>query len=148
MGDVSVAVYRAPMRSRRDDVDWGAAVERALTTGVCGFGGPKKPSDERLARRIERFRDVDNGSFVWTRDTDGLYWLGRIHGPYFYDNDDAAAAVDLVHVRECHWLATPLPEQKVPAAVIATFRRGGRNFQQTHDRSVVAESQHIWDELS
>jgi hypothetical protein len=133
------------MRSRRDDVDWGAAVERALTEGVCGFGGPKEPSDERLTRRIERFRDVDDGSLVWTRDTDGLYWLGRIQGPYFYDNTDAAAAVDLVHVRECRWLATPLPEHDVPAAVIATFRRGGRNFQQTHDRTVGAESLRIWD---
>ncbi|OBB12814.1 hypothetical protein A5662_07735 [Mycobacteriaceae bacterium 1482268.1] len=145
---MSLAVYRAPMRPRRDDVDWGAAVERALTKGLCGFGGPKEPSDDRQARRIDRFRDVDDGSFVWTRDTDGMYWLGRIRGPYFYDSDDEAAAVDLVHVRECRWLAMPLPEQKVPAAVIATFRRGGRNFQQTHDPTIGAESQRLWDALS
>ncbi len=136
------------MRSRRDDVDFRATIERALALGVCGFGGPKKPSDQRVARRIERFRDVDEGSFVWTRDTDGLYWLGRISGPYLYDSDDAAARVDLVHVRECDWLSTPLLEQAVPAAVVATFRRGGRNFQQTHDSSVGAESQRLWDGLS
>ncbi len=108
----------------------------------------QEPTDERAARRIERFRDVANGSFVWTRDPDGLYWLGRITGPYFYDNDDEAAAVDLVHVRECRWLAEPFLEQSVPAAVIATFRRGGRNFQQTHDATVGAESQELWDEFS
>ena len=141
-------VYRAPMRSRRDDVDLGATIERALARGLCGFGGPHEPSDERTARRIERFRDVANGSFVWTRDPEGLYWLGRITGPYFYDNDDEAAAVDLVHVRECRWLAEPFLEQSVPAAVLATFRRGGRNFQQTHDSTVGAESQELWDEFS
>lgn len=144
MSDVTVAVYRAPMRSRRDDVDVAATIERALSRGLCGFGGPKDPSDERLARRIERFRDVAEGSFVWTRDPDGLYWLGRITGPYFYDTDDEAAAVDLVHVRPCDWLSTPLLEPTVPAAVVATFRRGGRNFQQTHDPNVGEESARIW----
>jgi hypothetical protein len=148
MAGMTVAVYRAPMRSRRDDVDFGATIERALARGVCGFGGPLTPTDERTARRIERFRDVANGSFVWTRDPDGLYWLGRIEGPYFYDTDEAAAAVDLVHVRPTSWLSAPLLEPNVPAAVLATFRRGGRNFQQTHDSAVGAESQALWDEFS
>jgi hypothetical protein len=147
MNDVKAAVYRAPMRSRRDDVDFGATIDRALSRGLCGFGGPKAPSDERLARRIERFRDVADGSFVWTRDPDGLYWLGRINGPYFYDTEDAAAAVDLVHVRECDWLTTPMLEPAVPAAVVATFGRGGRNFQQTHDPAVGDESERLWETM-
>ena len=144
---MTVAVYRAPMRSRRDDIDIAATIERALARGLCGLGGPKMPSDERVARRIDRFRHVDDGSFVWTRDADGLYWLGRIVGPYFYDFDDDAAAVDLVHVRECRWLPEPLLEPAVPAAVLATYRRGGRNFQQTHDSTVGAETLRLWDEL-
>jgi hypothetical protein len=139
-----VPVYRAPMRSRRDDVDVAATIERALALGLCGFGGPREPTDERLVRRIERFRDVDDGSFVWTRDPDGLYWLGRITGPYFCDADEQAVAVDLVHVRECNWLAQPFREPDVPAAVVATFARGGRNFQETHDEAVGEESMRIW----
>ncbi|HKV18062.1 MAG TPA: GAF domain-containing protein [Mycobacterium sp.] len=141
------AVYRAPMRSRSDDVDVAATIERARALGLCGFGERGVPGD-RLARRIERFRDVDRGSFVWTRDPDGLYWLGRITGSYFHDTDEDAAAVDLVHVRECRWLATPLMERDVPAAVVATFSRGGRNFQQTHDANVGAESLRIWRTLT
>jgi hypothetical protein len=134
------------MRSRRDDVDFGATIERALSRGLCGFGG-RGVADERLARRVERFREIDDGSFVWTRDPEGLYWLGRIRGPYFHDADDAAEAVDLVHVRECDWLSRPLLEQAIPAAVVATFRRGGRNFQQTHDPTVGVDSQRLWDDL-
>jgi hypothetical protein len=144
---MTVAVYRAPMRSRRPDIDHGATIGRARALNLCGFGDSGSSAD-RLARRIERFRDVDRGSFVWTRDPDGLYWLGRITGPYFHDTDAAADAVDLVHVRECRWLTEPLLEPTVPAAVVATFRRGGRNFQQTHDPSVGAESQRLWDQLS
>ncbi|MFZ0832799.1 MAG: GAF domain-containing protein [Mycobacterium sp.] len=147
------------MRSRRDDVDVRATVDRARKLNLCGFGGVLTPPpsdlrsalvradeqyDERVARRIARFADVVVGSLAWTRGGDGLFWLGRLEGPYFYDA--GGAAVDLVHVRRCRWLSTPLLERDVPAAVVATFRRGGRNFQQTHDPDVGAQSQRLWDE--
>jgi hypothetical protein len=140
-------VYRAPMRSPCDDVSFEATIDRAKALGLCGFGGAKS-DDDRLARRIARFAEVDDGSFVWTRDADGLYWLGRIDGQYFYDADDAAAAVDLVHVRPTRWLPAPLAEPEVPAAVVATFGRGGRNFQQTHDPHVGPQTRQIWDTRS
>ena len=122
MSDVTVAVYRVPMRSRRDDVEHGATIERALTLGLCGFG--EAADDGRSTRRVERFAEVGDGSFVWTRDTDGLYWHGRIVGPYFYDANDDAAAVDLVHVRECRWLAEPLLEQAASTSSMPIARRG------------------------
>jgi len=149
------------MRSRPHDVAVRATIDRARRLNLCGFGGLLTPppanlptalalADEcygaRFARRIARFADVPPRSLVWTRDTDGLFWLGRIEGPYFYDAQDEAAAVDLVHVRPCTWLSTPLLESGVPAAVIATFGRGGRNFQQTHDPNVGPDSARIWDE--
>lgn len=133
-------VYRAPMRSRRDDIDVQATIDRALAMGLVGFG--EADGDDRLDRRVARFADVADGSFVWTRDTDGLFWLGRIDGPLF--RDDAGAAVDLVYVRPCRWSAEPVLEPEVPAAVLATFARGGRNFQQTHDTNVGEQSAAIW----
>ncbi|GAA1420113.1 GAF domain-containing protein [Agrococcus citreus] len=147
------------MRSRRPDVAEGAAVERALREGLCGFGGvlprvPTDPSeaaasaaafDERLARRIERFADAPEGAFVWTRDEGGFLWLGRIGGPWRYDDRADARAVDLVHVRDCAWLDTPTALQDVPPAVLATFARGGLNWQQTHDAHVSAQSARVWE---
>jgi len=134
-----VDVYRAPMRSPRAEL--AATVDHARSRGLVGFDDG--PPDERLTRRIARFEAVDNGSFVWTRDESGLYWLGRIEGPYRYEPD--GAAVGLVHVRPCRWMAEPLLEPDVPAAVLATFRRGGRNFQQTHDPDVGAQSRRQWE---
>jgi hypothetical protein len=131
------------MRSRDEDVDFQASIDRALTVGVVGFGDADA-ADNRAGRRVARFAEVDDGSFVWTRDTDGLYWLGRIDGPYFYDDGRAAGAVDLVHVRPCRWLPDPVLEPEVPAAVIATFARGGRNFQQTHSDRVGPETERVW----
>jgi hypothetical protein len=135
------------MRSRSDEIDPQATIDRAFRLNLCGFG--RLVTEEgRLARRVARFADVEDGAFVWTRDADGLYWLGRISGPYFYDNTEDAAAVDLVHVRTCDWLPEPVVESETPAAVVATFGRGGRNFQQTHDRTVSNDTQRLWDARS
>ncbi|MBO0679171.1 GAF domain-containing protein [Mycolicibacterium sp. S2-37] len=140
-----VAVYRAPMRSRDDDVDVAATIAHARAHGLCGFGERGVP-DTRLDGRIARFAEARDGSFVWTRGPDGLFWLGRIDGAYFRDAGAAAADVDLVHVRPCRWLPEPLLEPEVPAAVLATYRRGGRNFQQTHDPAVGAQCLRLWED--
>ncbi len=125
------------MRSRDDRIDPQLAVDRALRLGVVGFGQIDVPQ-----RRVDRFADMPDGSFVWTRDEDGLFWLGRVDGPYAYDA--GGEDVDLVHIRPCRWLPEPLVERDCPTAVLATYARGGRNFQQIHDARVGAESLRAW----
>ena len=147
------------MRSRRNDVALAATIARAKALGVCGFGGLLSPPpadvadavelaaaqhDERLARRIARFAEVPVGSYVWTRD-DGLFWLGRLCGPWRYDASAGASQVDLVHVRPCEWREPPLVASEAPAAVLATFGRGGRNFQRINDAAVLDQTQRSWD---
>jgi hypothetical protein len=85
--------------------------------------------DDRVAGRLARFIAVDDGAEVWTRDPAGLFHRGVVTGPWRYDPDPAAYDVDLCQVRPCAWDADALAEHEVPAAVAATFRRGGRNFQ-------------------
>lgn len=133
-------VYRAPLRSRRDDIDPQATLDRAHALGLCGFG--RHGHGDFLTRRVARLAAVPDGSLVWTRDGDGWYWLGRIDGPYFHDAD--GDGVDLVHVRPCTWQSEPVPESRCPAAVLRTFARGGRNFQQIHDHRVAEESERLW----
>lgn len=113
------------MRSRREDVDPWAAVERALERGLCGMGAV---TDERAARRRDRFAAVPDGAVVWTRDPDGRYVRGVLTGPLEADRAPAALEADLVHVRPCRW-SEPVEEHHVPTAVAATYARGGRNFQ-------------------
>jgi hypothetical protein len=139
-----VSSYRAPMRSRLDEVDPALAVARALDLGLVGVGGrlaspPRdladavarvaEEHDEGVAARLERFAAVPVGAEVWTRNAAGLFHRGLIEGSWRYDADPAAYEVDLAHVRACSW-RLPLAEHQVPAAVAATFRRGGRNFQE------------------
>ena len=101
--------YRAPMRSRVDDVDIdaGLAVERAFDLGVVGVGGrlPSPPvdtadavarvsdeHDDRVARRLARFMEVPDGAEVWTRDPAALFHRGVLTGPWRYDAAPAATS--------------------------------------------------------
>ena len=140
-----MAVYRAPMRSRRDDVEPYLAVERALRIGVCGMG---EVTDDRSARRLERFAVAATGSFVWTRDEEGLLHLGLLTGPHRRDESPLAVLADLVHVRDCAWLPDPVPPARVPPAVSRAFARGGRNFQRSHHPTVEALTASVWESES
>jgi hypothetical protein len=140
---VTHPVYRTPLRSRRDDVDHAAAVERALRLGVVGMG---EATDERAERRLDRFAAAPVGAFVWTRHPDGATYLGRVAGALRHD--EAGAAVDLVNVRDCDWIDRPIDASLVPAAVRQTFARGGRNVQQIHPGDVEAETERVWHRLS
>ncbi len=161
-GTAAPIAYRAPMRSRDDAVAAGIAVERALAIGVCGMGGrldERPPSldaalaavdarhGERAARRLERFSVLPDGTFVWTRDVDGLLWLGRLAGEWWYDDAPPAAEADLVHVRDCTWLERPVAASDVPPGVRATFARGGRNGQRIHAAGAGPLSARLWDLL-
>lgn len=122
-------------RDRESPVGEGAAF--GLARGVVGIG-------DTLARRVERLASLPYGVFVWTRDADGWFHLGRVAGPYRLEAND----VGIVHVRPCTWLDAPFPPDAVPAAVAASFARGGRNLQQIHGGSVEARTQECWDAAS
>jgi hypothetical protein len=121
-------IYRAPMRG---------GAEHALRAGVVGIG-------DLDDRRIRRLADLPDDAFVWTRDPAGHYWLGRIAGEYRYDDSAAARAVGIVHTRPARWLPAAVDDSDVPAAVAATFARGGRNLQRTHDSEAERATAALW----
>lgn len=140
-------VYRAPMRSRSDDVDAAAAVEWALSAGVVGVGRRGAPHElDRIEARRQRFGDVPDGAFVWTLDGDGLVYVGQITGPV--RDEPHGAPHDLEQVRPCRWHRDPVPPARIPPAVAATFERGGRNFQRTRADGVGRQTALLWADLT
>jgi hypothetical protein len=143
-------VYRAPMRARdRDDVPAGAGAELGLELGVVGIGdalhgSPPASLDDAIARAaeqhgakagvmLERFAGLPDGTLVWTRDGGGGFFLGRVSGPWRYEDSAAAREVGVHHVRLAAWLERRFGPDDVPVAVRATFGRGGRNLQRIRD---------------
>lgn len=135
-----VRIYRAPMRSRTLELPAGVGAEYGLQQGVVGIGPGAGPKAERMLRA---FAELPDGTFVWTRDTAGLFHLGRIAGPL---REDAVAAsqVGLPYVRPADWLGRPFGPDEAPADVVATFARGGRNLQRTHSASAERRTAELW----
>ena len=130
-------VFRAPMRARTHDAPAGAGAEHGVAHGSVGIG-------DTAEARISRFAAVPDGAFVWTRDTDGTYWVGRIAGPLRPADPAAHDAAGLTHVRAADWRDRPFGEHDVPAGIAATFARGGRNFQRTHGDAVERRTAELW----
>ena len=142
MPPVTPPVYRAPMRARDRDLPPGAGAEFGLEHGLVGIGDA--PHDAKAARMLQRFTELDDGDFVWTRDADGWFHLGRISGPYRHDDGPVARAVGLPHVRPARWLDRRFAPDAVPAAVADTFARGGRNLQRISDPAAAERTSELW----
>jgi hypothetical protein len=93
---------------------------------------------------LDRFAEPVTGTFVWTRATDGTYHLGRIVEAWRYDASAAARVAGIPHVRPTRWLQHTFTGDKVPAAVSATFARGGRNLQRIRDTRAESDTEEIW----
>ena len=126
-------VYRAPMRARDRD-EPGA--DHGLAHDLVGIGPGSGEKAERMRRR---FAELPDGALVWTRDSAGAYFLGRIAGPC-----RRGTAAGLTYVRPATWLDRPFAEDEVPPAVAATFARGGKNLQRIHGDAVERRSAELW----
>ncbi|MDO9355104.1 MAG: hypothetical protein Q7T55_15500 [Solirubrobacteraceae bacterium] len=149
------------MRPRdRDDVKVGAGADFGLEHGLVGIGDalPSAPRGldeavrlagdlhgDKAARMLERFAALPDGTFVWTLAPDGTFRLGRLAGPWHYDDGPRAREVGIHHVRRTTWIDRPFGEGEVPAEVEATFGRGGRNLQRIHGPRVDDRTAAMWE---
>jgi hypothetical protein len=159
-GDTHPPIFRAPMRSRTIDAHAGAGADFAVHHGLVGIGErldttPPTPAEailgvarahgEKAGRLLARFIGLPDGTFVWTRQSDGAYRLGQITGRWMYDDSPAARAVGIHHVRPARWSARRFHDGDVPGGVAHAFARGGRNLQRTHDRSAERQTAAYWN---
>jgi len=152
-------VYRAPMRSRSIEAGAFAGATFGLDRGVVGIGEPleRRPADlgeallmvvdahgYKAGRMLARFAELPEGEFVWTRTSDDEYWLGRIRGPWRYDDSEEATEVGICQTRPAEWSREPLGFLAVPAAVSVTFSRGGKNLQRINDEECELLTRDLW----
>jgi len=149
------------MRSRIRDVPAGAGADFGIAHGLVGIGEavdgrPRSVPDailavaqmhgEKAGGMVARFAALPDETFVWTRQLDGAYRLGRIRGAWRYDDSAAACEVGIHHVRPTVWSPRRFGDDDVPAAVARTFARGGRNLQRTHDEAAERQSVDAWQQ--
>lgn len=154
-----IQVFRAPMRPRDRDIPPGAGADFGVAHAVVGIGDVLCPVPATVAdavttaggksgRMIRRFAHLPDGTFVWTYTSDGSYRLGRIVGPWRYDDSPRAAAIGIHHVRSTEWLEDEFDVEQAPIAVGETFARGGRNLQRIHDTAAERETELLWRDMT
>lgn len=152
-------VFRAPMRSRSVDTGEFEGALHGVRDSLVGIGEPLPavPGDlseavlmsvsehgEKSARMLTRFAELPDGAFVWTMTGTDEYRLGRIAGPWRYDDSEDARRTGIHQARPVHWHPDAFHGFEIPPAVGATFRRGGRNFQRIRDDGVDSATSSLW----
>ena len=85
------------------------------------------------------------GDLCWTRNSAGVYFLGRIMGPWEYLHGADADNHDVHSVRPCDWQKVG-PLDEVPGAVERSFGPS-RTIQAVQDASAIAYSEFIFAKL-
>ena len=130
-----------------------------MESGLVGIGEPlsKAPGSaedaifltahehgEKAARMLERFVCLPNQTLVWTRLEEDLFVLGQVVGPWRYEITHSGVFDGITNLRPARWIDEPLPMEKAPAGVVATFNRGGRNMQAIRDEATAEQSRSLW----
>lgn len=80
----------------------------------------------------------------WTRDLDGIYYLGRIAGPWTYLADQDHRSADVVNCRRCTWKKVGEVDA-VPGKVVNSFRSG--TVQAVNGESVLLYSEFLYNSV-
>ena len=157
-----MAVYRIHIRPSGGANNQEMSFEYCLNHGVLGMGWAVTGQvhltwDEYVAAAANQYgpngfqnpcymhRNVQDDDLIWTRDTMGCYYLGRVVGPWEYLATPEALQADIVNI--CHCELFPVDADAVPGRVVASFR-APRTIQAIRSDTVDIYSQLLWNDIA
>lgn len=128
----------------KDDVkntDWDAYYKLA-EEAYC-----KKMNDKGWRPAINAIKNrMQVNDLCWTRDWDGVYYLGRIKSDWRYEGSHDNKAADVVNIRDCDWKRIGTVDT-VPGKVVSSFIPR-RTVQAVYDTSVEIYSKFRYNSFS
>ena len=111
-----------------------------------GKEGYEEEGDKGWKAAVNALHDgMKCGALCWSRNSDGIYYLGRIKGDWIYNNTDEYIRADVVNVRDCEWHKVGLVDS-VPGKVVNSFIPS-RTVQMVHENSVNLYSRYLYNKL-
>jgi hypothetical protein len=160
----SCSMYRIHIRPDGGDTDPAEAFAFCVKEQVLGMGwavsaehpnGLDWETYESLAAelygsdQLSRVRylhaKVVPNDLIWTRDTSGNYYIGRVLSHWEYLNTPQSRQADVVNVVRCDLRQIPIDE--VPGKVVACFR-APRAIQAISDSVATTYSRMIWNKVT
>lgn len=119
-------------------IEWNAYIEQ---------GKVIYPKDNGWWPALNAIRNrMAQDDLCWTRDTKGLYYLGRITGPWEYVGREENLAADVVNLRPCDWVQVGAVDA-VPGKVVNSFGPN-RTVQVVDDETVRLFSAYFYNSHS
>lgn len=134
----------ARLGTERSIVGIGERLSEVPTTLDQAILSTADEHSDKAARMLARFAGLPEGSLVWTRTSDDAFRLGRITGPWWYDDSEAADRTGIHQVRTADWIPRDFHVDTTPDAVIDTFNRGGKNLQRIRSQQAEQDSERLW----
>jgi len=123
-------------KSQNNDVTWDEYKKEAIEI----YG------EKELSRVKYLKNNVKKGDLIWTRDSKGNYYLGKVDSGWEYLSNDDAQDADIVNIVRCD--LKPIPSiDDVPGKVIACFRPA-RTIQAIRDETTSDYTQYLWNKIS
>ena len=128
-----------PVETDEQDLDWESYCELGEEEYYRNNDRGWWPAVNALHNRMNIL------DLCWTRNSDGIYYLGRITGDWEYENTHENREADVVNVRDCEWYEVGLVDS-VPGKVVNSFIQP-RTAQQVNGDSVNLYSRYLYNQL-
>lgn len=99
-----------PVDTNSGQVDWKDYEEKAESK----YGSSWRKAINGLKRKMQE------GDLCWTRDYNGTYYLGKVEGPWRYEDSPPHKRADIVNVRDCRWVKVGASD-KVPGRIVDSY---------------------------
>jgi hypothetical protein len=123
-------------KSQKNGVSWEEYEKEAES-----IYGSKDLSRVRYLRNNVRENDL-----IWTRDTEGNYYLGKVLSGWEYFTNVEAQDADITNVVRCNLIKVDSVDD-VPGKIVASFRPS-RAIQEVRDTTAVGYSKYFWNKIS
>jgi hypothetical protein len=92
------------------------------------------------------YNRIQKDDLIWTRDWQGIYYIGRILGDWYYETSKDCEKADIVNVRKCDWQTVGTIEA-VPGKLVNSFIPA-RTVQIVNDETINLFSQILYNQKS
>jgi hypothetical protein len=152
-------LWRLHLRPAKDkNISYDELVNHCVQNQIAGIGWPvdgvvnSKEDYKKLALAVEDYKpspairfafSASINDLVWTRNKQGVYFLGKITGNWYYDASEEAKRFDIPNQRKCEWKKIG-NQENIPGKIIACFRPP-RAFQVINDELMMDYSRRLFD---
>lgn len=128
-------------------VGWQTKTQNNTSTWLEYLSEAETIYRNKSLSRVKYFeKNVKENDLIWTRDSEGSYYLGKVKSGWEYYSNTEAQDADIVNIVRCNLIKIPSVDD-VPGKVVACFRPS-RTIQAIRDKTASNYSKYLWNKIS